>query len=72
MTDHHQNRIKFKAEKNDISYEKQLEPDSSIVPLNNFGKPVNVANLVSFLIFNKSKHINGSNIALDGKQSTSY
>lgn len=72
MTNHHQDRIKLKAKKNGVSYEKQLELDSSIVPLNNFGKPIDVANLVSFLISTKSKHINGSNIALDGGQATSY
>lgn len=72
MTEHHKNRIKLKAKKNGISYEKQLELDSSSVPLNNFGETLDVANLVSFLISNKSKHINGSNIALDGGQSTSY
>ncbi len=72
MTNHHQDRIKLKAKKNGVSYEKQLELDSSIVPLNNFGKPIDVANLVSFLISTKSKHISGSNIALDGGQATSY
>lgn len=72
MTQHHENRIKRKAQKNGISYQKQLEIDSSSVPLNKFGESSDIANLVSFLISTKSKHINGSNIALDGGQSTSY
>ncbi len=72
MTNYHKNRIALKAEKNNISFEEQLKIDSRPVPLNNFGTPEDVTNLVSFLISNKSKHINGSNIALDGGQSTSY
>ena len=72
MTQHHENRIKKKAQKNGVTYQKQLEIDSSSVPLNKFGETADVANLVSFLLSNKSKHINGSNIALDGGQSSSY
>ena len=36
------------------------------IPLNRFGKPIEVAEPVVFLLSNKSSYINGSNLVVDG------
>ncbi|MFC2145444.1 SDR family NAD(P)-dependent oxidoreductase [Actinomycetota bacterium] len=47
----------------------ELEPALRIIPLNKFGKPEDIANLVAFLCSEKSKFITGENIIVDGGMS---
>lgn len=72
LTQHHQDRIKTKAIANNISYEEQLAQETSSIPLKSYGTREDVANLVIFLLSNKSNHLNGENILLDGGESSSY
>ncbi|WP_341752179.1 SDR family oxidoreductase [Candidatus Tisiphia endosymbiont of Piscicola geometra] len=72
LTQHHKNMITEKASLNNISYEEQLLKDTSSIPLKSYGETEDLGNLVVFLLSNKSSHINGSNILLDGGESTSY
>lgn len=72
MTPHHKNRFEKKAKENNTTFEEQLEKESSHIPLNTFGDPLDVANLTLFLLSEKAKHINGVNIPLDGGESSAY
>lgn len=60
---------------------KQINPDDpeeagrefvSVNPMQRFGRPEEVANLVSFLISDESSFINGQTVAIDGGQSVKY
>ena len=45
---------------------KKKKKISKIIPLQKFGSTEDVANLVLFIISDKSKYINGANINIDG------
>lgn len=60
---------------------RQMDPDNweeagkqfvEVNPMKRFGEPVEVANLVTFLLSDESKFINGQTIAIDGGQSIKY
>ncbi len=72
FTKHHEEKIKEKAESSKITVEEQLAKDTASIPLKAYGKPEDVTNLISFLLSNKSGHVNGTNILLDGGESTAY
>ena len=55
-----------------ISYEEQLAKETLNIPLKTYGNTGDVANLISFLLLEKSAHVNGTNILLDGGESNSY
>jgi NAD(P)-dependent dehydrogenase (short-subunit alcohol dehydrogenase family) len=40
----------------------------SNVPLNSFGSPDDISNMINYLISDKAKFINGSNFIIDGGQ----
>ena len=42
------------------------------VPLNKFGTPEDVANIVTYLLSNKAQFITGSLIVVDGGQTTGF
>lgn len=72
LTDYHKDKIRKQAHLNNITFEEQLARSSSSFPMNAYGETRDVANLVSFLLSKKSRHINGSNILLDGGVSNAY
>lgn len=72
FTKHHEERIKVNAIAEKITFEEQLAKNVASIPLKAYGKIDDVSNLVSFLLSDKSSHINGSNILLDGGESTAY
>ncbi len=72
LTEHHKKVIQQKAITHNISFKEQLAKDVSSIPLKTYGTTEDVAQLVSFLLSNRSKHLNGANITLDGGESTSY
>ncbi len=72
FTKHHEEKIKEKAESSKITVEEQLAKDTASIPLKAYGKPEDVTNLISFLLSDKSGHVNGTNILLDGGESTAY
>lgn len=60
---------------------KQMDPDNweeagkefvKVNPMQRFGKPEEVAELVWFLLSGKATFINGQTIAIDGGQSIKY
>ena len=72
LTKHHEDKIKGMATENKLTFEEQHAKNASSIPLKSYGKTENVANLISFLLSNKSDHLNGVNIVLDGGESTAY
>ncbi|MDN3030590.1 MAG: SDR family oxidoreductase [Candidatus Tisiphia sp.] len=72
LTEYHKKRIEEKAKLNNTTFQAQLSLDTAAIPLRSYGHTDDVANLISFLISDKSVHLNGSNILLDGGESTAY
>ena len=72
LTQFHRDKINAKALSNNITFEEQLAKDTSTIPLKSYGKTQDVANLIAFLVSNKSAHLNGTNILLDGGESSAY
>lgn len=72
LTEYHKKRIEEKAKLNNTTFQAQLSLDTAAIPLRSYGHTDDVANLISFLLSDKSVHLNGSNILLDGGESTAY
>jgi 3-oxoacyl-[acyl-carrier protein] reductase len=72
FTQHHKEKIEAAAVSNKITFKEQLAKDTSSIPLKSYGKTEDVANLISFLLCDKSGHMNGTNSLLDGGESTAY
>ncbi|MCC8484060.1 MAG: SDR family oxidoreductase [Rickettsia endosymbiont of Labidopullus appendiculatus] len=72
LTEYHKKRIEEKAKLNNTTFQAQLSLDTAAIPLRSYGHTDDVANLISFLLSDKSAHLNGSNILLDGGESTAY
>ncbi|MBX9702987.1 MAG: SDR family oxidoreductase, partial [Silvanigrellaceae bacterium] len=72
LTEYSIGKIEEKAQLAQRTYEEQLALDAKETPLQRLGKPSDVANLVEFLLSDNSRHINGSNIVLDGGLNCSY
>lgn len=72
LTKHHEEKIKENAILNNLSFNEQLVKATDSMPLKSYGKPEDVANLISFLLSDKASHINSTNILLDGGESSAY
>ena len=72
LTQFHRDKIAKAASDSQITFEEQFQNNSKSIPLGTYGSLDDVANLVNFLISKKSKHINGTNILLDGGESNAY
>jgi 3-oxoacyl-[acyl-carrier protein] reductase len=72
LTKHHEEKIKEKAISNNITFEEQLSKEVTSIPLKSYGKKDDLSHLVWFLLSDKSAHLNGMNILLDGGASTAY
>ena len=72
LTPFHRKRIALKAKEVSVSFEEQLRRETEDIPLHRFGRVTDVAHLILFLLSNKSEHINGDNIVLDGGESRVY
>ena len=72
MTDHHIEKIKKVADDKNITYKAELDSRVKSIPANKYGEVDDVAHLVSFLLSDKSVHINGTNIAVDGGENLAY
>ena len=72
LTRHHIERIKTQAASNNITFEEQLAKETAAVPLKSYGKTEDLGNLISFLLSEKSAHLNGTNTLLDGGESNAY
>lgn len=65
-------KLDNRAKNNERTREEQIEVETSNIPLKKYGKPEDVANLISFLLSDGANHISGSNIVIDGGFTTSY
>lgn len=72
LTQFHIKRIEEQAISKNISFEEQLSKNAVLIPLKSYGKPEDLAKLVSFMISDHSTHLNGANIPLDGGESQAY
>lgn len=72
LTDYSIARIRDRASASGLTYEDQLKAEAADTPSGSLGAPLDVANFVKFLLSDDSKHINGTNTALDGGLNTSY
>lgn len=72
MTPYHSNRLQQNAAKQNLDITSYLKTSTEHIPLRQYGNPQDVANLVSFMLSDKSRHISGANIVLDGGETTSY
>lgn len=72
LTKFHRDKIAKTASDNKITFEEQFQNNAKSIPLGTYGALDDVTNLVDFLISKKSKHINGTNILLDGGESNAY
>lgn len=72
LTPFHQEKINYLAAQKGISWEEQYRQNVEGIPLKSYGSVSDVAHLVHFLLSDKSKHINGTNILLDGGESNTY
>ena len=72
LTQFHRDKIVKMALDNKITFEEQFQANAKSIPLGTYGSLDDVADLVHFLISRKSKHINGTNILLDGGESNAY
>ena len=72
LTSHHVHRLKRKAETNGQSYQETLEEATKLVPTGRYTEPSDLADVVNFLLSQKSKQLNGVDIPLDGGESRAY
>lgn len=72
LTDFQINKINAKAKENKITFAEQLKDQTKGIPLEKFGDPQDIADMTEFLLSNKSKHITGANLVIDGGLSKSY
>ena len=72
LTPFHRDKIAKAAADHHITFKEQFQNNSKSIPLGTYGSLDDVANLVHFLLSKKSKHINGTNILLDGGASNAY
>jgi 3-oxoacyl-[acyl-carrier protein] reductase len=72
LTDYHRHKLAKEARQNGITFEEQLAKRTALIPLGTYGTTADVSNLVHFLLSEKAAHINGTNMVLDGGESTGY
>lgn len=72
MTKSYIDIMKEKAQIRNITYQEQLAQEVSSIPLERYGESKDVSNLAAFLLSKEAKHINGTNIILDGGESKAY
>lgn len=72
LTHFHEERIQNNANKNGLSYEKQMEKEVANIPLHRHAMPQEVAQTIKFLLSEQSDFINGINLILDGGFTLSY
>lgn len=72
LTHFHEDRIRKKANENDLSYDDQMEKEVANIPLHRHAKPQEVAQAIKFLLSEQSDFINGVNLVLDGGFTLSY
>ncbi len=66
LTEHHISRITKKAEENSRSFEEQLKVEVSETPLKRYATVKDVAQAMKFFLSDKSSHISGTNLLVDG------
>lgn len=72
LTQHNIQKIKERAQKENRSFENQLELESSTTPSHRYGQPEDLAHSIAFLLSNESSHINGTNLIIDGGLNRAY
>lgn len=72
LTQHHIQKIQKEANDRNITYTQRMDQKTKTIPLQKYGSLADVSNLVTFLVSQKSAHLNGTNIPLDGGFSNSY
>lgn len=72
LTSHHKMRIANKAAVNHISFDAQLEKEVADTPLKRYADTQDVARAVKFFITNKSSHVTGQNLLVDGGITKAY
>ncbi len=66
LTQHHIQRIQKKAEESDKTFEQQLKIEVADTPLKAYATTLDVAKAVKFFLSDKSSHITGTNLLVDG------
>lgn len=66
LTDSYIEKIRAKAESNNLTYDEQLQAETANVPLQKYASTQDVADAVIPLLGSMSNHITGQNIILDG------
>ncbi len=64
--------VQKRADNNERDYRSQLKAETDNIPLKRYADPEQVADVVDFLLSNKSDHITGVNIPMDGGFSRGY
>jgi len=72
LTDSQKNKIQKRALEAHKSFEEQLKEEAKDTPLHQYGNPEDVAEATAFLLSDRSKHINGVNLVMDGGLSKTY
>jgi len=72
LTRHNIQKITERGQKENRSYEDQLKLETADTPSQRYGQPEDVAQYITFLLGNDSKHINGTNMVIDGGFNRSY
>jgi len=66
LTDRLKSLVEEAATKSGISYEEQLKKSLSLIPMNRFAQPEEIADVVCFLAGDKSGYLTGTSIMVDG------
>jgi len=72
LTDYHNDKVKDRALKNNKSIDDQLLEETTLIPLQRYGQPEDIAQATAFLLSNKSSYINGINLVIDGGLNKAY
>lgn len=68
----HEERLQKKAESNNVSYDEQLQKDTSAIPIRRYPTPIEVARTVRFMVSDQSDAITGVNLLIDGGATSNY
>jgi 3-oxoacyl-[acyl-carrier protein] reductase len=72
LTEHLEKLIQGAAQKNNTSVELEKESWEKVSALNRIGSPEEIANVIEFLLTEKSSFVNGQTIFVDGNSTESY
>lgn len=72
LTESYTKKLDARAESSGRTRDEQIREETKNIPLKKYGKPEEVASVVSFLLSDKANHISGANITIDGGFTVAY